>query len=200
MADIPSKFFDRFVLFGGVLSVFLALWVALNIHSGVKLEDVEFDIAGKFQEFKMYDDHYDLPSIKVANLSGEFVDVMDSDGDYIVLNIWATWCSACIKELPSLSGLSKTLSYDSGWRVIAVSIDSPDKVEKVFEFVTRYNVENVAGFHDYNLELQKNIVINKLPMTLILNNSGRVLYEIYGDAEWNRQEIVDFLNLVRRVR
>ena len=200
MTEVPSKFFDRFVLFGGVLAVFLALWVALNIHDGVRLENVEVEIAKEFDEFKPYDDHFDLPSMEVADLNGNMVDIMDNDGDYTVLNIWATWCSACVKELPSLSGLSESLPYDSGWRVVAVSIDSPDKVDKVFEFVTRYNVEDVARFHDYNLEIQENININKLPMTLIINSSGRVLYEIYGDAAWNRQEILDFLTLVKKVR
>ncbi len=200
MAEVPKKYFDRYFLVVGVVCVFVALLAALQIRDSFRLEKAEADAVRFFKEFRVYEDKFYLPSIRVAGPDGDIIDLRDNDGKYTVLNIWATWCTPCVKELPSLRKLSTLLPYDSGWRVIAVSVDAQKDIPKVIQFTTRYKVTNIAAYHDYNMDLQKKLNIRKLPMTLIISKSGQVLYEIYGDALWHDDAVRNFLYLVKNAR
>ena len=199
MADIPQKRLQHFLFWGSFILVFIVFRFAVWINNHHKIQKAEERISHHFKEFRTYKKDFFLPSIKVAAPNGDVIDLKNNHRTYTILNIWATWCTPCIKELPSLKKLNELLSYDSGWRIIAVSIDTKENLEKLATFTTRYKVEDIANYHDYNLELQKNINIKKLPMTFIINKSGKVLYKIHGDALWQDKEIIDFLNLVKKV-
>ncbi len=202
MADVPKRYFQRFFLLLGFMFVALLLISAFWIHDKNKLEKLEVEIATRFEVFKSYNkskDYYFPSSIKILDPRGKFIPIRKFGGKYTILNIWATWCSPCVKELPSLNRLNKMLQYDSGWRVIAVSIDSKKNLPKVAIFTERYGIYDIANYHDYNFGLQKNINISKLPMTLIISKSGRVLYEMHGKAVWHDRSMVEFLELVRKV-
>ncbi len=201
MADIPKRYFERFFILGGFIFVILLLLGAFWINNKSKLEVVEVGFAAKFNEFKTYKngDYYMPSSIKILGPSGNFVRIRKFGGKYTVLNIWATWCAPCVKELPSLARLNEILPYESGWRIMAVSIDSKKNLPKVALFAKRYGAEKIANYNDYNMELQKSIDVNRLPMTLIIGKSGRILYEMHGAALWHDRSVIEFLELVRKV-
>ena len=199
MADVPKRYFQRFFVLAGFIFIALLLMGAFWMHNSSKLDAVESNIASKFKSFEIYENEKYLPSIKILGPKGDFVNIQKAGGRYIILNIWATWCSPCVKELPSLQRLSDILPYESGWKVMAVSVDTKKNLPKVAKFAAHYKVDDIANYHDYNLELQNNIDVDRLPMTLIIGKSGRILYEIHGAAIWHDRDMVDFLELVRKV-
>ncbi len=200
MADVPKRYFERFFLLAGFISIILFILGAFWIYNENKLSIAEVSFAAKFKDFKIYrDSKYYFPAVKILGPEGDFVSIKKFGSEYIVLNIWATWCAPCVKELPSLHKLSQLLPYDSDWKVIAVSIDNKKNLPKLARFTKHYGVENIANYNDYNLELQKNINVSKLPMTLIINKSGRILYEMHGAAIWHDRAVVEFLDLIRKV-
>ncbi len=200
MAEVPKRYFERFFVLAGFIFVTLLLLGAFWIHNKSKLEAAEVSMTAKFKEFKIYkNDSYYLPAIKILGPKGDFINIRKFGGRYTVLNIWATWCGSCIKELPSLGRLNKMIPYEKGWQVIAISIDFKENLPKVAKFTKLYGVEDIANYNDYNMELQKNINVSKLPMTLIVNKSGRILYEIHGAAVWHDKAVIDFLDLIRKV-
>lgn len=199
MSDSPKRYFERFIFWGSFLAMFVILKFVFWIHNTNKLAITEQNMASHFKKFKTYEQDIYLPSTKIAGPNGKIIDLKKNDGKYTVLNIWATWCTPCVKELPSLKKLNKALPYNSGWRIIAVSIDAKNNLKKLTTHTKRYNVEKIANYYDYNLELQKNVNIKNLPMTLIISKSGKILYEIYGEANWQDKEIIAFLNLVEKV-
>ena len=199
MAEVPKNYFNRFFLIASFAIILIVFWAALQIYYGYKLEHAERDITAHFKLFKIHEESVYLPSIDVAGPNGDIIDLMENDGKYTVLNIWATWCTPCVKELESLRRLDSMLKYDSGWRVVAVSIDLKKNLPKVAKFTQKYKVEHIANYHDYNSDIQKAINVQKLPRTLFLSPSGRIIYEVYGDALWHQKEVVEFLDLVRKV-
>ncbi len=103
--------------------------------------------------------------------------------------------------MPSLKKLDQKLGYrGSDWQVRAVSIDSADNIDKVAAFVKRYNVRDVAAYHDIQYNLQKEINISKLPTTYLVKPSGEIMYEIQGEAVWHDLQIIEFLELVSKAR
>ena len=165
----------------------------------IAFEKIEADALRRFKQYKIYKNDKYLPQIKVAGPEGTLVNVLDGE-HFIVLNIWATWCAPCIKELPSLKRLNTILSYDKKWRVIAVSIDKPSDLKKVSIFTEKAKVKEIASYHDINKELQKAVNIRGIPMTLILNKKGKIIYEVYGDTIWYESNVVSLLRNINLVR
>ncbi|PCK00261.1 MAG: hypothetical protein COA45_00300 [Zetaproteobacteria bacterium] len=198
MGDVPQGLVTRFYWVGAIALVFAVYTAASSIHNRNKLISAEVKVASKFKSIESYNNRVYLPSINVAAPDGGIVDLSDSNGKYTILNVWATWCAPCVRELPSLRRLDKTFAYDSKWRIVAVSIDSKNNLSKVASFTARYDVEHIANYIDYNLELQNAFNIEKLPMTLLISPSGRILYKIHGEAFWHDRVIIDFMDLITK--
>ncbi|MGH1376553.1 MAG: TlpA family protein disulfide reductase [Alphaproteobacteria bacterium] len=155
----------------------------------------EQDMSDLFRNITKIEEETFFPEgIEIEDRDGNMVALFDSgEGQFTVLNLWATWCPSCIKELPSLSRLNSSVVSKKGWRVMAVSIDMNDQRGKVLDFIEERNLSEVAAYFDSNLSLQKNMNIRGLPVTWILDDKGRILYEITGIAEWDRLAIISFL-------
>lgn len=199
MAQFQSGFQKYFLLIG-VTGIFGVHYGMSRAHNYTQLQTQEREIAAQFKKFKIYKDGVRLPDIRVAGPRGEVVQLADTGGDYMVLNVWASWCTPCVKELPALKSLDKFLRREGNWRVVAVSIDTAQNLDKMARFTARLGVEDIANYNDYNLELQKIMNVRKLPTTFIISGSGDILYEIQGEAVWHNRETLNFLDLVAKVR
>ncbi len=183
-----------------LVCLFIVFQFAVWIKDKRDFVETEKEIALTFNELLTYKDDVYLSNVSVISPSGKMVRIDNKDKQYTVLNIWATWCAPCVKELPSLKRLDQILPDQKGWRVMAVSIDANKDIEKISAFTKKLNVTNIASYYDINGDLQKSLNIKGLPTTLILNNHGLILYEIRGDAFWHEEKVVDFLNKVRKFK
>lgn len=166
------------------------------------MESIEEDISTYFRKLIVSEEEKFFPAdITIEDQEGAQITAFDKEGGkYTVLNLWATWCPPCIKELPSLKRLNSSVISKKGWRVIAVSLDSKENREKVLSFTEKYKLSEVALYFDNDLTLQKTMHVPGLPLTWILDDEGRILYEMHGDAQWDRMEIITFLLGVRATR
>ncbi len=187
--------FQKYLLTGGIVVVLIFAAFANYMRDTIALEKAEKEAFKRFKKVEKPTTDIYIPQMKVAGPNGELVDLLDNKF-YTVLNIWATWCTSCVRELPALKGLKKIVSYEKKWRVIAVSVDAPKDIEKLAKMVDKLKVKDVAGYYDVNKDLQRAVNIKGLPMTLILNKRGKVLYIIYGEAFWFEKSIVSFLRLI----
>ncbi len=183
-----------------LVCLFIVFQFAVWIKDKRDFVETEKEIALTFNKLLTYKDDVYLSNVSVISPSGKMVRIDNKDKQYTVLNIWATWCAPCVKELPSLKRLDQILPNQKGWRVMAVSIDANKDIEKISAFTKKLNVTNIASYYDINGDLQKSLNIKGLPTTLILNNHGMILYEIRGDAFWHEEKVVDFLNKVRKFK
>jgi len=117
----------------------------------------------------------------------------DLRGKTVVLNVWATWCAPCIKEMPSLDRLQALRGGDD-FEVITISIDRT-KYEPA-KFFADNGIENLAPWHDGSYGIPGNLQLRGYPTTLIYNPDGREIAVLEGDAEWDSPEalaLVDYL-------
>lgn len=199
MADIPHYYFTRSVLAGGLVLTVLAYYAAAWVNGSYFLQKQEAAVVFRFKNLKKYEEALYLPEAEFLDNAGKPVTFADYQGKYLLLNVWATWCTPCVKELPSLQKLSRILADDKKWKVMAISIDQKENLDKVAQFMDRYRVGEVASYYDYKSEIQKKVQISQMPTTFIINQSGRVVYEITGGAMWHEAEVVKFLRLVPEV-
>jgi len=125
-----------------------------------------------------------MPIKKIAfnNALGETISLEKWRGKYVLLNIWATWCSPCRKEMPDLDEL-KAHFKDKNIDIVAISIDRGTNA-KPKRFLTKIGVKNIELFNDPKNSLIGPLRVLGMPTTLLINPEGLEVGRMIGPAHW----------------
>ena len=88
----------------------------------------------------------------------------------VVLNFWASWCTACIKELPELEALKKKYP-----KVLFVGINAEKSKKKIKRFLKRYKF-SYSIVEDRNRVYSKSVGVVELPQTIVLGKNRKILF------------------------
>lgn len=126
------------------------------------------------------------PDFVLHSLNGEPVSRSKLGKKLIMLNFWATWCDACVIEMPSIQKLYVKYK-DQGFSVAAISVDAePNAV--LPKFLQRFQF-TFPIYIDQDQELSALFGVHGIPHTVILNGEGKVLYIETGDRNWFSSEV-----------
>ncbi len=110
-------------------------------------------------------------------------------GKMLVLNVWATWCPPCRREMPDLELLSKTLD-PKRFAVIGLSVDADTLLAE--EFLVQHGITFV-NFFDQNGQVARPLALQAYPQTFVIAPDRILLRRIIGDREWASPEMVSML-------
>jgi thiol-disulfide isomerase/thioredoxin len=127
-----------------------------------------------------------LPEFKFQDANGRERSLADWRGKVVLLNLWATWCLPCRKEMPALDRLQKELGSDT-FEVIAVSVDRKG-VEASRKFLADAGIETLALYVDGSARLNSVLRAVGLPATLLIDREGREIGRLLGPAEWDSED------------
>ncbi len=114
----------------------------------------------------------------------------DFTGKVVVLNLWATWCAPCRKEMPTLDRLQGILGGPD-FAVLALSIDRGGR-RAVEAFYMENDIRQLDIYVGHT-KIAQELGALGLPTTLLLDRQGRELGRLVGPAEWDSAEMVAFL-------
>jgi thiol-disulfide isomerase/thioredoxin len=123
--------------------------------------------------------------------NGQEISLQQFGGKVILLNLWATWCAPCLKELPSLDRLQAQLGSDR-FQVVAVSVDRRG-VEAVRPFFDKLKITHLAIYVEPKNRLAEAIGLQILPSTIIIGPHGLMAGKMIGAAEWDAPEALALL-------
>jgi thiol-disulfide isomerase/thioredoxin len=127
-----------------------------------------------------------LPDIAFRDADGRERTLKDWRGRTVLLNLWATWCVPCRKEMPALDALERALGGPK-FQVVAVNIDTRD-ADKPRAFLNSIDVKHLAYYSDQSAkvfqELKSAGKAFGMPATLIVDRDGCELGAMAGPAEW----------------
>lgn len=139
---------------------------------------------GEIVGLKIHKQATKIPQFEFIDQAGKRISNNNLIGNISVINIWATWCSPCVKELPSLDRLSKAVSGDN-IRIYAVSQDrAGNKV--VPPFFQKLNLKNLPIYLDNQGILMSAFRTPVLPTTIIVDKNGTEVARLVGGIEWTR--------------
>lgn len=130
-----------------------------------------------------------LPELQFTDGAGAVMTLADFPGKVVLLNVWATWCVPCRKEIPTLDRLQAKLG-GANFEVVTLSIDR-DGATKVGEFYRQIGGEHLSVYLDSSGKVGRDLNVIGLPTTLLINREGRELGRVIGAAEWDSPEIVN---------
>jgi thiol-disulfide isomerase/thioredoxin len=143
------------------------------------------------QNFVLHDTPKPLPEITFTDQTGLSHTLAEFKGKVVLLNIWATWCAPCRKEMPTLDRLQAALGGPD-FAVVALSIDrkGPDVVKK---FYSDIGITNLSLYNDPSSNILKAFGLVGLPITLLVNRDGAEIGRLIGPTDWDAPETVEFL-------
>lgn len=113
----------------------------------------------------------------------------DFKGQALVVNLWATWCPPCVREMPSLNRLQAKLG-SKDFAVLAISQDmGPATLPR--EFLEARDLGGLAFFHDPKNTASKAFATPGLPITLLIDREGREVARVIGPMEWDEDEVME---------
>jgi peroxiredoxin len=113
-----------------------------------------------------------VPAYSGRDLDGRTVDLRDLRGEVVLLNIWATWCFPCRREMPALEQLHREWS-GSGLRIVAVSIDPATAGREIQDFVEEYGL-TFDIVHDPAQDVAQAFRTIGVPETFLIDAEGRL--------------------------
>lgn len=143
------------------------------------------------QGFTVHRAPQDMPAVRIVTEDGSRKPLADFRGRVILLNIWATWCPPCVKEMPTLDALQADLG-SAKFEVVTLSIDTGG-VPAVRQFYDRVGIRNLGLYVDPTMLAFTNLRIVGLPTTMIMDADGKELARRVGPATWNDPSMEAFL-------
>jgi thiol-disulfide isomerase/thioredoxin len=131
-----------------------------------------------------------LSELAFVGEAGEAKTLADFQGRVALVNLWATWCAPCRKEMPSLDRLQAALGGED-FLVVPISIDTGGR-DRPAQFMKSIGVEHLPLYTDRTTKIfealkGRGLAIG-LPVTVLLDRDGCWLGHINGPAEWDSEE------------
>lgn len=161
-------------------------WVVLLLVSllGAAGCDTQPDAAGATHSAKPF------PSVSFMTLDGGAIPSESFRGKLVVLNIWATWCSPCRREMPALERLGRLLDPQR-FAVIGLSVDEDEHV--VREYLNDKGI-TFARFIDKDLKIVRDLLgVGVYPTTILIAPDGTLIGQMVGPRQWESQAMHDLL-------
>jgi len=134
------------------------------------------------------------PAAVFTNPDGGDISLASFHGTPVLVNLWATWCAPCVKELPTLDRLAQAHDVDGELGVVAVSQDSGPH-PSVVAFLKKLNIKDLGAYHDPNMALSGALGPDVvLPTTILIDAEGREVWRYVGDLDWTSPEAAKLLS------
>lgn len=139
------------------------------------------------------------PDFLAFEMSGETVSMEDYRGKVVLLNLWATWCTPCKEEMPSIQRLYDEVD-DDDFLVLAVSIDrapaDDDRTNPLGGKLTAFADSLGLTFpilHDPTAEISTTYRTTGVPESFVLDRTGMIMKKITGPMAWDAPQNVEFI-------
>jgi thiol-disulfide isomerase/thioredoxin len=130
------------------------------------------------------------PSISFVDRDGNTVSLSDFAGKLVVLNLWATWCAPCLREMPSLDRMQDRLGEDVA--VLALSEDRGGS--KIVEpFIEKLGLKSLKFYLDPKSGAEQALKVQGLPTSFVIDRKGNLLGRVEGAAEWDSPKLLKTL-------
>jgi len=193
------------VVAGGVAGVAVGLAAVYGIGriernaadaACTQAEDVARRLAplarGEVAAFAVADPSRRLPNLASRDATGAERRLADWRGRTVLLNLWATWCVPCRKEMPALEALESKLGGPS-FEVVAVNIDTRDG-DKPRAWLKEVGIDRLAYYADPTAKVFQDLKIMGraagMPTTLLVDPAGCEIGTVAGPAEWASEDAV----------
>jgi len=127
---------------------------------------------------------YPAPDFTLLDVDGKSVSLSENRGRVLMVNFWATWCTPCRVEMPSMESLYRQFNRKE-FEIWSVSSDF-EGARVVKPFMKSYNL-TFPALIDENFEVNNLYQVRSLPTTYIIDQEGVITHRYFGAKNWNEE-------------
>jgi thiol-disulfide isomerase/thioredoxin len=124
----------------------------------------------------------DIPGLAFVDADNKPKSLTEWKGRVVLLNLWATWCGPCRKEMPDLDKLQAELGSDK-FEVVALSVDRAG-IAGSKKFLDQIGTKSLKLYVDPTAKMAGELRVVGLPATLLIDADGREVGRLMGPADW----------------
>jgi thiol-disulfide isomerase/thioredoxin len=143
-------------------------------------------VRGEMKSFAVHDRPRALPDFAYIDEKGATHSLKELRGKVALLNLWATWCGPCRREMPWLDDLQKRMGGPD-FEVLTISLDRGG-LEKPRRFFDKAGVRHLVLYGDPTGRLGAKLRAFAMPTSLLLDRKGRELGRLAGGARWSGKD------------
>jgi len=130
-----------------------------------------------------------MPALSFVDGDGRPMTLGDFRGRAVLLNLWATWCVPCRKEMPSLDRLQAKLGGPT-FLVLPLSIDRKG-ASVIASFYRELGLISLGIYAEQSGKATAALAVAGIPTTLLIDRDGREVGRALGPVEWDSPDIID---------
>jgi len=131
------------------------------------------------------------PATAFHDEDGADVTLATFKGRPLLVNLWATWCAPCVKELPTLDRAASAAGT-TGLQVVAISQDTGPR-PSVVAFLKANGIATLKPYHDPAMAMSGALGAQVLPTSILYDAQGREVWRYVGDLDWTGAEATRLL-------
>lgn len=134
-----------------------------------------------------------MPAVTLKTIDGKEIktDTLSNGGKPMIIDFFATWCKPCNRELSAIAEVYEDWQKETGVKLIAVSIDQAQNIHKVAPLVAENEWPWEIVLLDPNSELKRQLGVQMIPYTLILDGKGKIVYKHNGYTDGAEDELIE---------
>jgi thiol-disulfide isomerase/thioredoxin len=135
---------------------------------------------------------YPIDVVTFKDANGKAVDFTQYRGKIVMVNMWATWCPPCVRELPAIERFKAKFDKNQ-FTILPISIDIDGK-EQVGPFLKSLGMESFQTYYDPQQALSDVFPLDTIPATFILNKQGELIAFVRTFVDWDDVKAVELIN------
>ncbi|MDJ0275539.1 TlpA disulfide reductase family protein [Sphingomonas sp. 2R-10] len=120
-----------------------------------------------------------MPAYRFQDGAGKPVTLADFRGKPVLVNLWATWCAPCVREMPTLDALAAR----EGAALHLLTVSQDMEPAKVQPFLTTRKLTHLKAYRDPQLQFSTGMGVS-LPTTILYDAGGKEVWRVTGGMDW----------------
>lgn len=151
-------------------------------------------VGNEFYDVRVGSEAPGFNAVDMSATDGSLKTLSDYRGKVVLLNIWATWCEPCRREMPSMEQLHQAFA-DEGLAVVAVSIDAENMEPGIRDFVKEYEL-TFDVLYDATQLFRSVYRYTGVPETYVIDRRGTIRRKWIGPDDWNSESNRNFVQML----
>ncbi len=178
------------------LTFLLLVSAVISLHANAYHEKSE-PSDGTVGSFIAVKNKMNVSAASFFDKNQQLLNLKKFEGKIILLNIWATWCGPCIRELPALDRLQAKLNHND-FVILTVSIDKKNAATTL-DFYQKLGLKNIEFYHDSKKQMKKYFPLDVVPANFIIDRKGTAISFLRSFVNWDDPlAVVMFENYIKQ--